>query len=120
MRIWIASVVLVAALPIAAEARCLKEQTLGGFITAGKSQERSFTLFRTGARIEVNTDSLKDKLTFKVWRPDRRKAICNKGPDSLLICMPDVLTKSSEGRYRILIKNATRRDVSYQLSCSNE
>jgi hypothetical protein len=106
--------------PTAVQARCLVPQTLTGIVDNRSDTTRSFTLKRGGRTgILLWTTSEKDALSFRVWRPDRRKAICDKGPANTLSCRPDVPTKRSEGRYKVLIVNRLNRPVEYNLICED-
>jgi hypothetical protein len=101
------------------EANCLRELTLPGTVAARSTVQRSFTLTRPGAGINVMTDSEKDELFMRVKRPSGAEACKTRGPDSILGCAPTIKRKSGEGVFTIYITNKMRRSVSYAVSCVN-
>lgn len=102
-----------------AQADCLRELKLPGTVDTRSTVQRSFTLSRPGAVINVMTDSMKDSLAIRVQRPRGGSACTPRGAPSNWTCAPAINRKRNEGVHKIYITNRLRRAVTYTVSCYN-
>lgn len=100
-------------------AGCLKDVGLPGSIAKKSTAERSFTLSRPGALIEVISVTGKDKLSMSVKRPSGAAACKLRGPADYLSCSPTITKKSGEGVHVVRIVNKSARRVEYTLRCTS-
>lgn len=113
------AMIAVAGVASEAQADCYRELALPGNVGARATVQRSFTLSRPGAAINVMTESMKDSLYMRVQRPSGAAACKTRGPSSNLSCAPTIKRKNGEGVFTIHITNKLRRAVAYTVSCAN-
>lgn len=117
MRLFLAAGAVLALGITTASADCLRDLSLAGVAAPGKTVERGFTITKPGAAFSVRTDSVYDRLHWRILRPNGSRLDCaEKGPASQLVCNPKARRK---GYYRIFISNRMKRAVPYTISCDS-
>ena len=116
MRIALAALAALTACSASAEAGCRAEGSYPGNIGPKQTVERTLTLSPPRALIITVTDSGKDALIMRVFRPSGAVACNKRGPSSFNDCTPTI---KSKGLYKVRITNPLKRSVSYAMQCGN-
>lgn len=100
-----------------AHADCLQEGRRPGSLGPRQTEERGFTISRTGATFNLMTDSQSDRVKWRILRPNGRKLDCSDtGPASAIACNPE---GRPPGYYKIFVTNVMSRRVYYTIDCIN-